>query len=82
MVKMLPIYFLLLLGVSLLAQAFEQHIPNGYIYFAMAFSVLVDALNLRAKKKKIEPSYLRKIPHEEEEIKIFRKGAVLDFYKE
>lgn len=82
MVKMLPIYFLLPLGVSLLAQAFEQPIPNGYIYFAMAFSVLVDALNLRAKKKKIEPSYLRKIPNEEEEIKTFRKGAVLDFYKE
>jgi predicted tellurium resistance membrane protein TerC len=57
MVKMLPIYFLLLLGVSLLAQAFEQPIPNGYIYFAMAFSVLVDALNLRAKKKKTKPSY-------------------------
>lgn len=66
-VKMLALSFLLLIGVSLLAEAFEQHIPKGYIYFAMAFSVLVEALNLRAKKKKIEPVHLRNTPHEEEE---------------
>ncbi|TKC01110.1 TerC family protein [Pedobacter cryophilus] len=66
-VKMLALSFLLLIGVSLLAEAFEQHIPKGYIYFAMAFSVLVEALNLRAKKKKTEPVHLRNTPHEEEE---------------
>ena len=48
-VKMLALSFLLLIGVSLLAEAFEQHIPKGYIYFAMAFSVLVEMLNLKMK---------------------------------
>jgi predicted tellurium resistance membrane protein TerC len=50
-VKMLALSFLLLIGVSLLAEAFEQHIPKGYIYFAMAFSVLVEMLNLKMKSK-------------------------------
>jgi len=51
-VKMLALSFLLLIGVSLLAEALDQHIPKGYIYFAMAFSVLVEVLNLKLKKKK------------------------------
>ncbi len=50
-VKMLALSFLLLIGVSLIAEGFEKGIPKGYIYFAMAFSVLVEMLNLRAKKK-------------------------------
>jgi predicted tellurium resistance membrane protein TerC len=50
-VKMLALSFLLLIGVSLLAEGFEQHIPKGYIYFAMAFSVLVEMLNLKMKSK-------------------------------
>ena len=50
-VKMLALAFLLLIGVSLTAEAFDQHIPKGYIYFAMAFSVLVEYLNLRSQKK-------------------------------
>ncbi|MEO6149456.1 MAG: TerC family protein [Mucilaginibacter sp.] len=50
-VKMLALSFLLLIGVSLLAEAFEQHIPKGYIYFAMAFSVMVEMLNLKMKTK-------------------------------
>jgi len=59
-VKMLALSFLLLIGVSLLAEAFEQHIPKGYIYFAMAFSVLVEFLNLKMKKgKKSKPVELR-----------------------
>ncbi|PST85157.1 hypothetical protein C7T94_03365 [Pedobacter yulinensis] len=49
-VKMLALSFLLLIGVSLLAEGFDQHIPKGYVYFAMAFSVLVELLNLRMKK--------------------------------
>lgn len=52
-VKMLALAFLLLIGVSLTAEAFNQHIPKGYIYFAMAFSVLVEYLNLRAQRKKV-----------------------------
>jgi predicted tellurium resistance membrane protein TerC len=51
-VKMLALAFLLLIGVSLTAEAFEQHIPKGYIYFAMAFSMIVEFLNIRASKKK------------------------------
>lgn len=50
-VKMLALSFLLLIGVSLLAEGFEQHIPKGYIYFAMAFSVLVEMLNLKMRAK-------------------------------
>ncbi len=50
-VKMLALAFLLLIGVSLTAEAFDQHIPKGYIYFAMAFSVLVEFLNIRSEKK-------------------------------
>ena len=49
-VKMLALSFLLLIGVTLIAESFGQHIPKGYIYFAMAFSMLVEMLNLRAKK--------------------------------
>ena len=50
-VKMLALSFLLLIGVSLLAEGFDQHIPKGYIYFAMAFSVLVEMLNLKMRSK-------------------------------
>lgn len=51
-VKMLALAFLLLIGVSLTAEAFEQHIPKGYIYFAMAFSVIVEFLNIRSTRSK------------------------------
>lgn len=50
-VKMLALSFLLLIGVSLIAEGFDQEIPKGYIYFAMAFSILVEMLNLRVRKK-------------------------------
>jgi predicted tellurium resistance membrane protein TerC len=50
-VKMLALSFLLLIGTALVAEGFHQHIPKGYIYGAMAFSVFVEMLNLRLKKK-------------------------------
>jgi predicted tellurium resistance membrane protein TerC len=50
-VKMLALSFLLLIGVNLIAEGFHQHIPKGYIYFAMAFSVFVEMLNLRLRTK-------------------------------
>ena len=50
-VKMLALSFLLLIGVSLIAEGLGQHIPKGYIYFAMAFSVFVEMLNLKMKSK-------------------------------
>jgi predicted tellurium resistance membrane protein TerC len=58
-VKMLALSFLLLIGFSLIVEAFEFHIPKGYIYFAMGFSVFVEMLNLRARTKKAEPVHLR-----------------------
>jgi predicted tellurium resistance membrane protein TerC len=58
--KILALSFLLLIGMSLLAEAFDQHIPKGYIYFAMAFSVFVEMLNLRLRGKPTEePVHLR-----------------------
>ena len=57
-VKMLALSFLLLIGMSLIAEGFGHHIPKGYVYFAMGFSVFVEALNLRMRKK-AEPVHLR-----------------------
>ncbi len=54
-VKMLALSFLLLIGFTLVAEAFELHIPKGYIYFAMAFSVFVEVLNLRLRRVTAEP---------------------------
>jgi predicted tellurium resistance membrane protein TerC len=64
-VKMLALSFLLLIGVSLLAEGLDQHIPKGYIYFAMAFSVLVEMLNLKMTGKKKDPVHLRDSPVED-----------------
>lgn len=50
-VKMLALSFLLLIGMSLVAEGLDQHIPKGYIYFAMGFSALVEFFNLRVKKR-------------------------------
>lgn len=58
-VKMLALAFLLLIGVTLIAESLDQHIPRGYIYFAMAFSVFVEMLNLRLRKSKTAPVHLR-----------------------
>ena len=51
-VKVLALSFLLLIGCSLIADGFGVHIPKGYIYFAMGFSIFVEAINIRASKKK------------------------------
>ena len=58
-VKMLALSFLLLIGVTLIADGLHQHVSKGYIYFAMAFSVFVEMLNLRAQRKRVEPVRLR-----------------------
>jgi predicted tellurium resistance membrane protein TerC len=55
-VKMLALAFLLLVGVALVADGFERHIPRGYVYFAMAFSVFVEMLNLRAARRRAPPA--------------------------
>jgi predicted tellurium resistance membrane protein TerC len=56
-VKVLALSFLLLIGVSLTAEGAGQHVPKGYIYFAMGFSVFVEAINLRIRGK-TEPVHL------------------------
>jgi predicted tellurium resistance membrane protein TerC len=58
-VKMLALSFLLLIGTALIADGFGFHIPKGYIYAAMGFSVLVEALNLLARRRKAKPVHLR-----------------------
>jgi predicted tellurium resistance membrane protein TerC len=58
-VKMLALAFLLLIGVTLVAEGLGQHIAKGYIYFAMAFSVFVEMLNLRLRKAAPAPVELR-----------------------
>lgn len=63
-VKMLALAFLLLIGVSLIAEGLDQHIPKGYIYFAMAFSVMVEMLNLKMKGSSHQPVSLKNFPDE------------------
>ena len=58
-VKMLALSFLLLIGMTLIAEGFGQHIPKGYIYFAMGFSIFVELLNLRAGRSESPPVKLR-----------------------
>jgi len=55
-IKMLALSFLLVVGVMLIAEGFDHKVPKGYIYFAMAFSVAVEMLNIRMRKKKSTPA--------------------------
>jgi predicted tellurium resistance membrane protein TerC len=64
-VKMLALSFLLMIGVMLIADGFDQHISKGYVYFAMAFSVFVEMLNIRMKKNAKQPVELHE-PYVEE----------------
>jgi predicted tellurium resistance membrane protein TerC len=58
-IKMLALSFLVVVGVVLIADGFGHHVPKGYIYFAMAFSVGVEMLNIRMRKKRVKPVELR-----------------------
>jgi predicted tellurium resistance membrane protein TerC len=58
-IKILALSFLLLIGFALVGEGFDLHIPKGYIYFAMAFSTFVEMLNLRVRKRRMEPVKLR-----------------------
>ena len=61
-VKMLALAFLIMIGTTLIAEGFGQKIDKGYVYFSMAFSVLVEMLNIKFQKKKSAPVVLRKDP--------------------
>ncbi len=58
-IKMLALSFLMLIGVTLIGEGFDFHVPRGYIYFAMAFSVGVEMLNIRVRKRRGTPIKLR-----------------------
>jgi predicted tellurium resistance membrane protein TerC len=58
-VKMLALSFLFVIGVVLIADGFHHHVPKGYVYFAMAFSVCVEMLNLRMRRRAVRPVELR-----------------------
>ena len=59
-VKMLALSFLTLVGVALIGEGLDMHIPKGYIYFAMAFSVVVEMINIRVRKRLPAPVHLHK----------------------
>jgi predicted tellurium resistance membrane protein TerC len=54
-IKMLALAFLVVVGVVLIAEGFDQHVPKGYVYFAMAFSLGVETLNIRLRKRSAKP---------------------------
>ncbi len=54
-IKMLALSFLILVGVVLIGEGWDLHIPKGYIYFAMGFAVMVEVLNIRGRKKRTAP---------------------------
>ena len=64
-IKMLALSFLIMVGMALIAEGFKFHVPKGYIYFAMAFSVAVEMLNIRMRKR-MEPVRLHKALEERE----------------
>jgi predicted tellurium resistance membrane protein TerC len=57
-IKVLALSFLVVVGVVLIAEGFDQHVPKGYVYFAMAFSVAVEMLNIRMRKRSKTPTAL------------------------
>lgn len=62
-IKILALSFLILVGVTLMVEGFDVHVPKGYIYFAMAFSVAVEMLNIRMRRKSARPVKLHKAIH-------------------
>ena len=63
-IKVLALSFLVMVGVALIAEGFDLHIPRGYIYFAMAFSTVVEMLNIRMRKRAAQPVKLHKVIEE------------------
>ena len=64
-VKMLALTFLVVVGVVLITEGFEHNVPKGYVYFAMAFSVGVELLNIRMRAKHSAPVQLREPYHDQ-----------------
>jgi predicted tellurium resistance membrane protein TerC len=64
-IKILALSFLLLIGFTLIVEGLHQHIPKGYVYFAMGFSVMVEMINLRVRDSHVKPVNLREAYKEE-----------------
>jgi|WetSurMetagenome_2_1015567.scaffolds.fasta_scaffold237189_2 predicted tellurium resistance membrane protein TerC len=78
-VKMLALSFLILIGVMLVAESLGQHIPRGYVYFAMAFSLSVELLNLRLRGRAEKPVHLHhKYEHDPQARKTVREQLEFD----
>ncbi|CAN5794200.1 TerC family protein [soil metagenome] len=73
-IKMLALAFLVVVGVVLIAEGFDQHVPKGYVYFAMAFSVGVEMLNIHMRKRSAKPVELH-ASYEAEESKSVATGT-------
>lgn len=71
-IKMLALAFLVVVGVVLIAEGFGHHVPKGYVYSAMAFSFLVEMLNIKMRKRAPEPVHLR-TPYEAEDASIMKQ---------
>ena len=65
-IKILALSFLILVGVTLMVEGMDVHVPKGYIYFAMAFSVAVEMINIRMRRRHVEPVKLHKSLREPE----------------
>jgi predicted tellurium resistance membrane protein TerC len=72
-IKMLALAFLVVVGVVLIAEGFDQHVPKGYVYFAMAFSVCVEMLNIRLRKRSAKPVELH-VPYTPDEDALAKRG--------
>ena len=81
-IKMLALAFLVMIGVVLIAGGFDHELPKGYVYFAMAFSVAVEMLNIRARKRRaarpvhLHAPYAKPAPEAGGETNAHRSGAV------
>ena len=64
-IKILALSFLILVGVTLMVEGFDVHVPKGYIYFSMAFSVTVEMINIRVRRNRAAPVKLHKALEEE-----------------
>lgn len=75
-IKILALSFLLLIGFTLVVEGLHQHIPKGYVYFAMAFSVFVEIVNLRVRSAHVPPVHLRE-PYKESQPVLATAGAAI-----
>jgi predicted tellurium resistance membrane protein TerC len=80
-VKMLALSFLLMIGLTLIADGFGQHIPKGYVYFAMGFSIFVEMINLRVRDASVKPVNLRDAYKDERKMKLQPVAVKMDAKK-